>query len=252
MNPVTSLWYGVDPLAEKYVTTGGYAYTLDNPVRLIDLDGRRPKLYVETHGFGHTFITVGEGKNTIVYTYGRYMGGDKGKSSSGSSDPSGKGVLIRYTGKDALRYLKYELSDQGAQAYEIQDASDKKIQKYMDDVFSKGRLLTRAESVKYEKSPHEYGLPSNARVIDKYSLLSNNCTTKSVTAVQIGGTKLDFIEDRGTVPTPVYVPNPTQMKSKIYAPSDMSNYLNVLSKRPYSVVKNVTLQMNREINKLLK
>ena len=252
MNPVTSLWYGVDPLAEKYVTTGGYAYTLDNPVRLIDLDGRRPKLYVETHGFGHTFITVGEGKNTIVYTYGRYMGGDKGKSSSWPSDPSGKGVLIRYTGKDALRYLKYELSDQGAQAYEIQDASDKKIQKYMDDVFSKGRLLTRAESVKYEKSPHEYGLPSNARVIDKYSLLSNNCTTKSVTAVQIGGTKLDFIEDRGTVPTPVYVPNPTQMKSKIYAPSDMSNYLNVLSKRPYSVVKNVTLQMNREINKLLK
>ena len=252
LNPMASIWYGVDPLAEKYVTTGGYAYTLDNPVRLIDLDGRRPKLYVETHGFGHTFITVGEGKNTIVYTYGRYMGGDKGKSSSGASDPSGKGVLIRYTGKDALRYLKYELSDQGAQAYEIQDASDKKIQKYMDDVFSKGRLLTRAESVKYEKSPHEYGLPSNARVIDKYSLLSNNCTTKSVTAVQIGGTKLDFIEDRGTVPTPVYVPNPTQMKSKIYAPSDMSNYLNVLSKRPYSVVKNVTLQMNREINKLLK
>ena len=99
---------------------------------------------------------------------------------------------------------------------------------------------------------YEYGLPSNARVIDKYSLLSNNCTTKSVTAVQIGGTKLDFIEDRGTVPTPVYVPNPTQMKSKIYAPSDMSNYLNVLSKRPYSVVKNITLQMNREINKLLK
>ena len=226
LNPMASIWYGVDPLAEKYVTTGGYAYTLDNPVRLIDLDGRRPKLYVETHGFGHTFITVGEGKNTIVYTYGRYMGGDKGKSSSGASDPSGKGVLIRYTGKDALRYLKYELSDQGAQAYEIQDASDKKIQKYMDDVFSKGRLLTRAESVKYEKSPHEYGLPSNARVIDKYSLLSNNCTTKSVTAVQIGGTKLDFIEDRGTVPTPVYVPNPTQMKSKIYAPSDMSNYLN--------------------------
>ena len=36
MNPVTSLWYGVDPLAEKYVATGGYVYTLDNPVRLID------------------------------------------------------------------------------------------------------------------------------------------------------------------------------------------------------------------------
>ena len=42
MNPVTSLWYGVDPLAEKFVTTGGYVYTLDNPLRLIDKDGKRP------------------------------------------------------------------------------------------------------------------------------------------------------------------------------------------------------------------
>ena len=40
MNPVTSLWYGVDPLAEKYVATGGYVYTLDNPVRLIDPNGK--------------------------------------------------------------------------------------------------------------------------------------------------------------------------------------------------------------------
>ena len=39
MNPVTSLWYGVDPLTEKYVATGGYVYTLDNPVRLIDPNG---------------------------------------------------------------------------------------------------------------------------------------------------------------------------------------------------------------------
>ena len=41
MNPVTSLWYGVDPLAEKYTTIGGYVYTLDNPIRMIDLDGRK-------------------------------------------------------------------------------------------------------------------------------------------------------------------------------------------------------------------
>ena len=42
MNPVTSLWYGVDPLAEKYTTTGGYVYTFDNPIKLIDPDGRGP------------------------------------------------------------------------------------------------------------------------------------------------------------------------------------------------------------------
>ena len=31
----------MDPLAEKYTTTGGYVYTLDNPIRMIDLDGRK-------------------------------------------------------------------------------------------------------------------------------------------------------------------------------------------------------------------
>ena len=39
MSPRTSLWYGVDPLAEKYVSTGGYVYCIDNPIRLIDPDG---------------------------------------------------------------------------------------------------------------------------------------------------------------------------------------------------------------------
>ena len=40
MNPMASIWYGVDPLAEKYTTTGGYVYTLNNPVKFIDVDGR--------------------------------------------------------------------------------------------------------------------------------------------------------------------------------------------------------------------
>ena len=49
MNPVTSLWYGVDPLAEKYVSTGGYVYTLDNPVKLSDIEGLYPKNVVIFH-----------------------------------------------------------------------------------------------------------------------------------------------------------------------------------------------------------
>ena len=39
MNPMASIWYGVDPLAEKYASMGGYVYTLDNPVKLVDTDG---------------------------------------------------------------------------------------------------------------------------------------------------------------------------------------------------------------------
>ena len=41
MNPKTSLWYGVDPLAEKYPSVGGYVYCMDRPTKLIDTDGRK-------------------------------------------------------------------------------------------------------------------------------------------------------------------------------------------------------------------
>ena len=40
MNPITSLWYGVDVLAEKYLNIGSYVYCAGNPVKLIDTDGR--------------------------------------------------------------------------------------------------------------------------------------------------------------------------------------------------------------------
>ena len=39
-NPRLSIWYGVDPLAEKYPSWSPYNYTLNNPVNYIDPDGR--------------------------------------------------------------------------------------------------------------------------------------------------------------------------------------------------------------------
>ena len=41
MNPKTSLWYGVDPLTEKYPSIDGYVYCVGNPVKLIDPDGKK-------------------------------------------------------------------------------------------------------------------------------------------------------------------------------------------------------------------
>ena len=39
MNPVTSLWYGVDPLKESYSEISSYLYYHDNPVKLVDVNG---------------------------------------------------------------------------------------------------------------------------------------------------------------------------------------------------------------------
>src|SRR5699024_6579637 len=40
LNPKFSIWLSVDPLAEKYPGWSPYNYTLLNPVKLIDPDGR--------------------------------------------------------------------------------------------------------------------------------------------------------------------------------------------------------------------
>jgi len=43
-DPRLSVWFGVDPLAEKYPGWSPYNYTLNNPIRMIDPDGRAPEL----------------------------------------------------------------------------------------------------------------------------------------------------------------------------------------------------------------
>lgn len=53
MNPMASIWYGVDPLAEKYKSIGTYVYCSANPIRLIDSDGKKI-LFV--NGYWNSFI----------------------------------------------------------------------------------------------------------------------------------------------------------------------------------------------------
>ena len=43
MNPITSIWYGVDALTEKYPSNGGYVYCVGNPIKHIDPDGKAVK-----------------------------------------------------------------------------------------------------------------------------------------------------------------------------------------------------------------
>ncbi len=40
-DPQVSIWLSVDPLAEKYIGFSPYNFTLGNPVRLVDVDGKK-------------------------------------------------------------------------------------------------------------------------------------------------------------------------------------------------------------------
>ena len=61
LNPVTCLWYVVDPLAEKYKEIGSYVYCADNPINLFDPDGQ--KFIYNAQG---KFLRK-EGKDNLVY-----------------------------------------------------------------------------------------------------------------------------------------------------------------------------------------
>lgn len=71
-------WTTMDPLCEKYYNVSPYAYCVNNPVKYIDENGDSTRVYIETNQLGHTWLSVGEGKDMVVYSYGRYNGTYKG------------------------------------------------------------------------------------------------------------------------------------------------------------------------------
>ena len=89
MNPITSLWYGVDPLAEKYANICSYTYCHDNPIRLIDPTGlydedtakkvasERGAQYHKDNESGEWFVTMDETR-TKAYTTGGTLTRDFG------------------------------------------------------------------------------------------------------------------------------------------------------------------------------
>ena len=68
MQPVASVWYGTDPLAEKYPNVSPYCYTLSNPVRFIDPDGMETHVALNTDG---TYRVIGGelNKDRNIYLY---------------------------------------------------------------------------------------------------------------------------------------------------------------------------------------
>jgi RHS repeat-associated protein len=61
-DPRISLWYGVDPMAEKYPSWNSFNYTMNNPIRFIDPNGK-------------DVIVAGEGDEKFIWTPGaKYLG----------------------------------------------------------------------------------------------------------------------------------------------------------------------------------
>ena len=63
-NPRLGKWFSVDPLASSYVPIAPYTFALDNPLRFIDIDGR--KIY---DGQKEVIVTIDSKTNTASYAH---------------------------------------------------------------------------------------------------------------------------------------------------------------------------------------
>ncbi|MES2285442.1 MAG: RHS repeat-associated core domain-containing protein, partial [Bacteroidota bacterium] len=217
-NPSLGRFLSVDPLTKKYPELTPYQFASNTPIWAIDLDGLEARIYTETQGSGHTFISVGKDDDIVVYTYGRYAGTTPEWHGINALS-NGPGVLVKLTGKDAQRYIREKLNIDDAKAFEITDVNEKDVA----DFFEKA-LNSSNES----PDKGQFKDKDNARVVDEYKLFSNNCTTKSCEALKEAGT--------GAV------------KDKIVIPAALQLELGEKSIDPKSPVKNVTEATKKEIN----
>ena len=177
-------WTTIDPLAEKYYSISPYAFCNNNPVNFVDPDGLTPRLYIQKSGIGHAFVTSGDGKNTIVYTYGRYGAlNESSGSNSGVLTLKGEGVLLRLSGDSAADYLSSVQKEGNFDIFQINIANDSVVSSFYDEKFSAG-------SSPSEPTKSSFNNP-NARVIDTYSLFRNNCVTTSLEGINSSSQVLD-------------------------------------------------------------
>ena len=175
-------FWGVDPLAKDYPMLTPFQFASCSPVWGVDIDGLEVRVYVETPQYlrgnvGHVFLSVGSSDNIIAYSYGRYGELEKDKGSLNSLNRRGEGVLYRYIGDDATEYIRKNLFKNNFYVFEINEVDEAEVRWWFDILYySKGK----------QSSSDKLKDKTNAKVIDLYNLLSNNCTTKTIDALRAG------------------------------------------------------------------
>jgi len=191
LNTRLGRFLSIDPRTKQFPMLTPYQFASNTPVWGIDLDGEEVRIYTESPSYltlnvGHTFVTVGNAEEVVVYTYGRYAEIDAPSGGhSGSLNPlssSGQGVLIRLTGVKAQDFIKKAFETEEVNVYEITDANETMTAAYFENLFN-GPTATVPTEGKYAGN-------SDARVVDQYDLGNNNCATKTCEGVLAGGSRI--------------------------------------------------------------
>ncbi len=170
-------WLSIDRLADKYPGWTPYNYTLNNPLRYVDPNGDSVRVYTETSGVGHSWISTGEGDQITIYTFGRYAGTEE-KWHGINSLSNGPGVLVKLEGKDALNYNKSKTEITDVSVFTVQDVNEEQV---ISSLNTKFNLSSETPTI------GTYANDSRARVIGNYDVVKNNCVTFVVSELNSAG-----------------------------------------------------------------
>jgi hypothetical protein len=118
---VVQWFYGVDPLADEMPGYSPYCYGLNNPIRMVDPDGRKPEDFViliakdGAGGKGHMASVIQDGKGNYYYAT---MGATGGNVSQMLSGVQGGMNLMALTGAKSMdEAVNMAKQDQGNSPY---------------------------------------------------------------------------------------------------------------------------------------
>ncbi|GAA0342600.1 PAAR domain-containing protein [Morganella psychrotolerans] len=163
-------------------------------------------VWTETHGSGHSFITIHKNNQVSLYSYGRY-------GTPGPLTLTGDGIMLYMTGEDAGKYIKDNLYILNSRVFKITDADIDKTKMYFNNLWNSGATPEFPEYV-------DKLIRRNGRSIDVYDVTGNNCTTHIVKGLKQSGTKI-FEETY----TPIRTQYPIEREEAFTVPVSLQNYL---------------------------
>lgn len=181
----------MDPHSENYYSWSPYVYVANNPMKYIDPTGMdTARVYTETVDGGHAWISVGKGKDMVMYSYGPFTNNYTGSS---SHKVTASGVIAKYTGTEAIKYLDDKIREtKDVSVATITDVDDSKVQEIIEGYVREGTVNQTLVLDKLGENNQIIGTQRHINVNNTYgtyNILTNNCTTFVSDVLNASGSK---------------------------------------------------------------
>ncbi|GAL83812.1 RHS repeat-associated core domain-containing protein [Sporocytophaga myxococcoides] len=202
-------FFSADPLIvqkQMYPELSPYQFSSNTPIWAVDWDGLEARLYIDTKGVGHAFLSVTDDQGVLhIYTYGQYGQGTK----DGESKAYGEGALIHLVGKDAEAYLKRGFNDDHYRlsVYDLtkKEVDRDKVMQHFDKILNDPNATPaeKVNDVQFVKDDPN----SKAVKYSKYGgvpagMCHDNCVTVADKGLEAGGSNILLWNDNPHVAVP--------------------------------------------------